>query len=487
MPLLSFGQEKWWINEKNVKPIIFDPNVRILDSDIFKLDKNYNMYFDRFNPNAKPYMPDSELIRIMKKYEVKFVPILNSENLRLLSDRINSKVTTCSDGFTSLINQFTICRIDATNCCDTTFINKVTKELEDLKTKSIEIYSIHSIKTEPTLYPLRLQTSPCTDYRYIMNLGFLFRQAGGLGDNSNLTLVENELIDSTHSFGCSSNPWISNASIFKRFFSTFSTNPHPLINLSILFDNIPSCEYIGVSPNAKINKVILADGNCGYSKDVRFNALLSGILETPEYGVLLIEFGGTSNQDFAEVVKINYDLIKLATECLNIIVIEPAGNQGTKVETRGFEYKNPPTLSEMWNPETYDSGAIMVSGAKTERYLISGGKTYRRPLWNFGNRVDCYSLCENICTNEGKHGGTSAASAIIAGMAVDIQSICKTRYGRFLCPTEMRNLFRKPSNRLVIHESCSDCVTKYIPTGDKLLVELDNLFLPYPPNCPLER
>src|SRR5262249_7272540 len=108
-----------------------------------------------------------------------------------------------------------------------------------------------------------------------------------------------------------------------------------------------------------------------------------------------------------------------------------------------------------------DSGTIMVGAStSTDRsplptIRIQNGLRYGT---NFGARVDCYAIGENIETTA-KNGtppytpffdGTSGASAIIAGAAISVQSIAEATYGFRLSPQQMRsilsnNLYGTPS------------------------------------------
>ena len=81
---------------------------------------------------------------------------------------------------------------------------------------------------------------------------------------------------------------------------------------------------------------------------------------------------------------------------------------------------------------------------------------------NYGARVNCYAWAEKVRASGCKpptynhgcdpshgyrdFGGTSAASAIIAGAAVLAQSLYRTVSGRLLTPRELRALFSDPNN-----------------------------------------
>lgn len=130
-----------------------------------------------------------------------------------------------------------------------------------------------------------------------------------------------------------------------------------------------------------------------------------------------------------------------ALTLLGIVVIEPAGNghldldgmmraDGTSLQRGSFNF--------------VDSGAIMV-GARLA--LTQNPTTFT----SFGSRVDCHAAGEAIVTTSVApaqymgvvpgtgFGGTSGASAIVAGVAVVAQGIARAQ-GQNLTPAQMRAL-----------------------------------------------
>ncbi|WP_431047044.1 S8 family serine peptidase [Streptomyces sp. P1-3] len=99
----------------------------------------------------------------------------------------------------------------------------------------------------------------------------------------------------------------------------------------------------------------------------------------------------------------------------------------------------------------FDSGAVMVAAATSAhphtRMVFPGNQRS-----NHGNRVDCYAWGENILTTSSllnpasnqpyrtNFGGTSGASAIVAGVAVVLQNIRRAISGDFLTPAQLRAL-----------------------------------------------
>jgi subtilase family protein len=136
---------------------------------------------------------------------------------------------------------------------------------------------------------------------------------------------------------------------------------------------------------------------------------------------------------------------------LGIIVVESAGN-GDLASRAGNdldEFKvNGKKIFNRHSKDFKDSGAIIVGAATStvphERIHYS----------NYGNRIDCYAWGENVATTGGyprssgtainmytqNFSGTSAAAAIIAGVALSVQSICEANMNLRLSPAQMRIL-----------------------------------------------
>jgi hypothetical protein len=165
----------------------------------------------------------------------------------------------------------------------------------------------------------------------------------------------------------------------------------------------------------------------------------------------------------------NFDTIRLAT-ALGIVVIEPAGNGG-EAAGRGLDLATLVASTQVHVfdralPQQFkDSGAIVVGAAafssatrSYERRTQFGPSSCAAPFItsNFGNRVDCYARGECVATIESTvvgngilpsdkmysniFAGTSAASAIIAGAAVIVQSIAQERRTKRFSAHKMRDI-----------------------------------------------
>lgn len=135
-----------------------------------------------------------------------------------------------------------------------------------------------------------------------------------------------------------------------------------------------------------------------------------------------------------------------ALKLLGIVVVEPAGNghvdldsvlraDGTSLQRGSFNF--------------VDSGAIMVGA----RQAVT---TAPMSFTSFGSRVDCHAAGEGIVTTSVApnqymgvlpgtgFGGTSGASAIVAGAATVTQGIARAR-GFNLTPDQMRSHLSNPA------------------------------------------
>jgi subtilisin family serine protease len=165
--------------------------------------------------------------------------------------------------------------------------------------------------------------------------------------------------------------------------------------------------------------------------------------------IMLIETQLTLNRTLwpVEVETANYDAIRLAT-ARQISVVEPAGNDAN--DLRDFVH---PTYGRVLDPASNrDSGAIMV-GAGLARLPHN-----RTGLSNYGDRIDCFAWGEQVYTASsgasgastnaytGDFGGTSAAAAIIAGVAASVQGISRAAPGnQVLDAQRLRSLLREPT------------------------------------------
>jgi serine protease len=210
----------------------------------------------------------------------------------------------------------------------------------------------------------------------------------------------------------------------------------------------------GITPKATASVVSQwrPDGNFNTA-----DAILYGISKL-QYGDILLLQAQAFMENKAwpiEAYEVNFQLIRLAT-ALGIVVIEPAGNGNYVIgnDLDRFTDRNNKNLFDRSAISSRDSGAIMVSAS-------SSTHPYRKlPYANYGNRVNCYAWGENVVTAgnypgfsgiatntyTANFGGTSAASAIITGAAIALQSIAEASPKGKYSPFEMRAILSDPLN-----------------------------------------
>ncbi len=199
---------------------------------------------------------------------------------------------------------------------------------------------------------------------------------------------------------------------------------------------------IGIVPEAGL-ELITDDRGLGFSGTAAAIGLAAAALGGGD--VLLLEvavaFRPGNNPDilieFQRPVQV---AIALAT-LRGITIIEPAGNGGVDLDGR-------PSLAHTrpGSPTFVDSGAIVVGAG----VLNFGNLTWSRTFSSFGNRVDCFAAGSVIrapassATNAYQQfGGTSGASAIIAGATASLQAMTRAASnGGVLAPADVRRLFR---------------------------------------------
>jgi hypothetical protein len=143
-------------------------------------------------------------------------------------------------------------------------------------------------------------------------------------------------------------------------------------------------------------------------------------------------------------------LLEIAT-AIGIVVVEAAGNGGQDLNTYPDECRE--TRQRILNPnvpgEFRDTGAIMVgAGNRPPRLTEAASPWERDAISNFGDRVNCFAWGNSVLTldsttdraTQGNFGGTSSASAIVAGAALVLQGLALRHRGHECDPGEVRRL-----------------------------------------------
>jgi serine protease len=212
-------------------------------------------------------------------------------------------------------------------------------------------------------------------------------------------------------------------------------------------DNSDLC--IGIAPNASVQcisqyrKVQITSSLTGCIRNIADAISLavdffdsSAISAEDKKGVVLIEAqleDGNGNYIPVETEDAIFEQIQLAT-ARGITVIEAAGDGGINIDGMLLG----------------DSGAVLVGAGDPAEQAREGGS-------NSGNRIDCYSRGIGVVTiGDGgtgftsqfttTFGGTSSAAAIVAGVALIIQSHAQHVHGERYGASQMRDILRTKPN-----------------------------------------
>ena len=244
---------------------------------------------------------------------------------------------------------------------------------------------------------------------------------------------------------------------------------------------------VGIAPGATLKKLGSHIRPGLFPGDMDNWAITAAILDALSPGglvwgdVLLIEVQTLGDAAIRkhpiEVAPEWFDAIRLAAGN-GIIVIEPAGNgdsanAGRNLDLWDGHWEGVDTGRTLKvGGRNSDSGAIMVSGCMA---AIAPPGAHQRVSWqNFGERVNCYAWGESVYTagygplKEGPNptindaytddfDGTSAASAIIAGAALLVQSMYEKVWSRRLSPAQMRHaLGNRSTGTKIVHPMGAD-------------------------------
>jgi hypothetical protein len=208
-------------------------------------------------------------------------------------------------------------------------------------------------------------------------------------------------------------------------------------------DNDKGC--VGITPNLASVQVVSYAAN--HFTD-RPNALAAAICKLKYGDILLIEAQVTGSIPAPiEVLMCEFDMIRMATAA-GIIVIEAAGNRSHSSGGSNLDLYKDSSGRFILNPASpnfRDSGAILVGAA------TSHSPHTRFSASNYGSRVNCFAWGENVVTCLTDASGstncyredfshTSAASAIIAGVAASVQGMAEQNLLYRLSPSQMRTI-----------------------------------------------
>jgi hypothetical protein len=236
-----------------------------------------------------------------------------------------------------------------------------------------------------------------------------------------------------------------------------STDPshldHSTAVLGVVLATDNTKGIVGIAPNVQAFAAPAYPG-----LPVVLDAVLIAIWLNPTFGagtVVLIEFQDLDCRPVETDLFVRSTIRELTRSGMTVVV--PAGNGGHDLDV----YTAPQgQIFDRNSPAFFDSGAIMVAAANpglNDRYIGLG----HGPSCH-GNRIDCFAWGDGIMTasalsttpgglngytdgissTSGLFGGTSGASAIIAGAAISLQGMRLARYGAFLSSAEVRGLLK---------------------------------------------
>jgi len=192
-------------------------------------------------------------------------------------------------------------------------------------------------------------------------------------------------------------------------------------------------------------------------------ALVGGLEGLRPGDVLLLEIEQSESYTSflpIETDSLVFELIRLGI-ALGIVIVESAGNGAVNLD--GLYCRKMESIPRR-RCCIADSGAIIAGGCQAK---LNGAGHEVLGISNYGGRVDCYAWGESVYSAAvarlagvesmadeaspgncgpfyGSFSGTSAAGAIIAGVAASIQGMARALVGSPLKPASIRALLRDP-------------------------------------------
>ncbi|MEL1264435.1 S8 family serine peptidase [Pseudoxanthomonas putridarboris] len=224
---------------------------------------------------------------------------------------------------------------------------------------------------------------------------------------------------------------------------------HGTAVLGVLVASNNRAGIVGVVPDA--GAFLVSDTRATGVGDTA-DALQMAALAAGPGGVVLIELAPSFFPPSANKPDVPVEISRKVQRTIplltffGITVVEPFGNSNRDLDDQ-------PAMKHFsrLDPTFFDSTAIVVGAG----LYPSGSHTkwHRAGSSSFGSRVDCFAYGEAIqtATSPGiasytnNFGGTSGASAIVAGIACAVQGMCYAATGDILQPGDIRAMFRDPT------------------------------------------
>ncbi|RDB03416.1 hypothetical protein [Runella aurantiaca] len=394
---------------------------------------------------------DNLLNQLKNDFGIELIPVFEESDLKALSNR----VPLCREAVDSLTRFFRVNRCTF----DSNTLAILTSKFKDYFAR-VDVYNAGNVNNASG-------TCNANNSRYINDNYVIGMRLSHMakGDSAYFSLIESGSYPSLNS--CISSK-LSQAEIHRPLRSRSSREKHADKTLGVFWANqsLAGCcgTRFGIVPDSKLRTFYSINDNLCHISPSDSNisvsrALMQTLLVSNPGDIVLLEYDIYGQ--VAESVPEIQELIHIATHCLGVTVIEPAGNGNKHISV------------------TEDSGAIVVGAA----YKAPSGYTIF-PNTNYGKRIDVYSLTnfksivpeQDMC---GRYSCTSAASAVIAAMAVSLQSQYFKKNRKYLTPYQMRDLFRKVTRNIVSNPSSRGPLStpKYLADGILLSNEV-NAFIP---------
>ena len=232
----------------------------------------------------------------------------------------------------------------------------------------------------------------------------------------------------------------------------------------------------GIAPNAVLKGLLYANSAQQSMAQTILDCLGDDSGDSMQYGdILLIEAEQGKDLPGAGLpIEVNPSVFRAIQLAVNqgIVVIEAAGN-GHEVNTVPWdldEVAKDRRLASAWKSRDSvttqrtlragsaipDSGAIIVSGCAPDPTTDTPAKYEAALPYNYGSAVDCYGwgravlTARNLATYGAYPGyeafsGTSAASAVVTGVALLTQQMAQELLGFALSPAQLREVLRQVS------------------------------------------
>ncbi|MEZ0610191.1 hypothetical protein ACAW74_16865 [Fibrella sp. WM1] len=302
--------------------------------------------------------------------------------------------------------------------------------------------------------------TPIDSYQARMNLpeGWNRASQGGLGTAANCFLIEDawdvtDNVSDTFRYEFPSYVRLKQArNNGRESLSIMPPNPlatgeHGRKTLSVLLAShqvVIAPDRKGIVPDLTIRRLISGyvdeaqpSGPTTHSQGcIPEAALLKAIAQAANGDIILIEYELTESYSPLPL-EVNPDvflLMRIASNCLGISVIEPAGNR--------ISCRNLDKVTRFEPDRNLDSGAILA-GVST---YIQANQRNISPRAVEQHRMCFVPVPIQTVGRQMFYKQTSAAAAVIAGVACMIQSLHKTVTGQPLSPLELRKLLCDPEN-----------------------------------------